>query len=167
MDISKENRDKVDQGIDKLKNRLYLEYRSMGYELNEFELINKSLALISKYGLDSIDNEDLLHNFVYQDCESKLLEKNDDSYLEKFKPLSKNFYKKYQEFERILDSLKLEEKMINNKLNEMSLIEDEKNISLLKKMSLENEKRLLINKLNEIRREFEEVKIDMGSSKFD
>lgn len=167
--VSKENRDKMNQNIETIKNRLYMEYRSLGVDLEEPELIYKSLNFIAKNGGDGIDNEDDLHAFVYQDVESRLIDrKKEEAYLEKLQTLSSNSYlKKYHELEKLSEILISEKSIIITKLNEIDLIEGEKNVSLLKKIALEQEKRLLKNKLNDIRQRLEDVQIDMASIKIE
>ncbi|WP_332485818.1 PIN-like domain-containing protein [Cetobacterium sp.] len=167
--VSKENRDKMNQNIETIKNRLYMEYRSLGIDLEEPELIYKSLNFIAKNGGDSIDNEDDLYAFVYQDVESRLIDrKKEEAYLEELQTLSSNSYlKKYHELEKLSEILISEKSIIIKKLNEIDLIEGEKNVSLLKKIELEQEKRLLKNKLNDIRQRLEDVQIDMASIKIE
>jgi len=167
--ISDENRDKNIQYFEKLRNRLYLEYRSLGVDLKEPVLTEKSLDFIVKYGHEVFDDEDVLHTLVYQDVESRLIgSKKTQTYLEKPQTLSSNsYFKESHELEKLSEMLISEKSIIVKKLNEINLIEGEENVSLLKKMALEKEKRLLKNKLNDIGQRLEKVKIDMVSIKME
>lgn len=159
---SNENRDQIAHKIEKIKNKLVMEFRVVGIELKEPELTVEALNIVAKSRISDLDDEDNLHRVIYQSIESRLVSnRKEQVYLEKLKLITQDSYSHNYYKDSHFEVLMTEKEKLLSHLAELELIEKDKKVSILKRFAIEQEKKLLKDKLNIITKELGKLKNDM------
>lgn len=157
INLSKENKGKLSNNIEKIKNKLYSEYKRVGIDITDYELLEESLNIIAKYKSSDLDDEDNLHQAIYQNIESRLVHnRKEQTYLEKLKFITQDHYNHNCYKDGQSEILRTEKEKLLSHLAELELILTEKKVSMLKRLTIEQEKKLLKDRLNMITKELGE-----------